>query len=249
MSTRLAHRVVTWSTRAYGLALYAYPTSFQRAYSESMTQAFRDLTRDAYTGGGLRAVVMLWARTAWDLAVSVFAAYVNERRSPSMRRAVVIACLAYVGLSVAALGFGAAQYGEFHSAPGFNQQGSPGATEDVLLASYDAALAGEFGHYRAFAFGSGVALSLLLGVASALFGLWQRSLLLGAAAFAGGAAATAATLSLMPIVWFPLDSYPVAALWVMGGGLPVAAGIWLAVTLIGRWTLRASSPRLQASRL
>ncbi len=233
--------LVRWSTRVYEWALYAYPSSFHHAFGDSMTQVFRDLVRDALAHVGVRGVAGLWIRTAWDLAVSVLTAYARERRE-AMRRTVLIATAAYVGLSIFTAGYGAVRYGEFYATPAFNEGRAPGAGEDVLVAAYESALAGELGRYRTFAFGTGLALSLLLGVASGLFAVWQRSVVRGGGAFAVGAAAAMVTLSLIPTIWFPLDSYPVAALWVMGGGLPLAAAIWLAVTAIGLPARRRLQP-------
>jgi len=45
---------------------------------------------------------------------------------------------------------------------------------------------------------------------------------------------TVAVLSLLPTIWFPLDRYPVAAVWVMGIGFPISAATWLLLTMIAR---------------
>ena len=104
-----------------------------------------------------------------------------------------------------------------------------------MIAASEQALTGEFGRYRTFAFASGLVLAILLGVASALFGLWQRSVSHGAGAFLAGTVLTVAALSFLPTIWFPLDRYPVGALWLMGGLLTVALGACLPVIMIGRF--------------
>ena len=59
----------------------------------------------------------------------------------------------------------------------------------------------------------------------------------GEARLAAGGAVTAVALALMPSMWFPLDRYPIAALWIMGGGPLVAVAMWVLVTLIGRYAV------------
>jgi hypothetical protein len=89
-----------------------------------------------------------------------------------------------------------------------------------------------------FASVAGFALAILLGLTAAIFGRSQRSILHGAGLLVAGLAITIAVLSLLPTIWFPLDRYPVAALWVIGGGVPLAAGTWLVLALV----MRCASP-------
>ena len=93
------------------------------------------------------------------------------------------------------------------------------------------ALDGEFGRYRRFMVGSVVVVGALLGMASALFGLWFRRVLFGIGAFAAGGVLTIAAFELMPTVWFPLDRYAVGFVWLLRGA-PVAAAIWLVIVLV-----------------
>jgi uncharacterized membrane protein YkgB len=92
---------------------------------------------------------------------------------------------------------------------------------------------------------AGFSLAILLGVTSALFGLWQKSVLHGAGALMAGTALTIVAFELLPVVWFPLDQYPVGALWLMGGGVLLAAGTCLLVVILGR--LRPASARFTHS--
>ena len=232
-------RLTTWSTLAYGVALHAYPESFHRHFGESMTQVFRDQSRDAYRQSGAAGLARLWMNTLFDLVLSVIPAYMNQRRE-SMARLVLIASVLYVGVAVTAVGYSGVRYGEFYRAPAFSHDAFPDAHEDTLLTAYDTALGGEFGQYRAFAIGSAVTLSVMIGIATALFGLWQHSLVRGAGALAAGGAVTVVVLSLMPSMWFPLDRYPIAALWVMGGGPLVAGAIWVLVTVVGRYAVTSA---------
>ena len=79
--------------------------------------------------------------------------------------------------------------------------------------------------------------TILLVLGTALFSLSQQSVLHAALAFASGTVVTALALTALPAIWFPLDQYPVAALWVMGV-FPYAAVGWLIVTAVGRLTPR-----------
>jgi hypothetical protein len=199
-----------------------------------MTQVFRDLAREAWEDSGSAGLARLWSRTLVDVLVSVGQAYAEEVRK-TMFRIVVAVGLLYVGSLALANGYGAIMFGEFYDPPAFSRFGAAGADEDTLVAAYERALTGEYGRYRTFVVGTGFGLAILLGIGSAIFGRWQRSLLHGAGAFALGSALTIVSLSLLPTVWFPLDRYSVAALWVMGGGLPLAAGAWLLATAVGRF--------------
>jgi hypothetical protein len=143
--------------------------------------------------------------------------------------------LLYISALAGIVGYGAFRFGEFYQPPSFSVFGAPSAHEDVLIAAYEQALTGEFGRYRMFTLAAGFTLAALLGATSALFGLWQKSLLHGAGALIGGIAVTIATFELLPTVWFPLDRYPVAALWVMGGGVPLSVCTWLLVMVLGRF--------------
>jgi hypothetical protein len=207
-----------------------------------MTQVFGDLVHDACRASGIGGLVKLWLRTLVDLAVSLVDTYTSGRRG-LMSRAVVAVGVLYIGALGLASGYGALRFGEFYDPPAFTMFNAAGPVDgDTLLAAYDEALTGEFGRYKAFAFGAGILLAVLLGLASGLFGLWQKSIPHGAGAFLAGAALTIVVFELLPTVWFPFDRYPVGALWVMGGGLPLAAVVWLVVTAIGRY--RPASGRL-----
>ena len=235
MTDRRTKRLVGWSVRAYVLALLVYPWAFRREFGESMTQVFQDLARDACRASGVVGLAALWMRTAVDLLVSAVSAYSRERRR-SMFRVVVGAGSLYVGMLALAAGYGAIRFAEFYEPPAFSRFGATESVdEDALIAAYEQALTGEFGQYKMFAFGAGLVLAIWLGIASALFGLWQRSVLHGAGAFLAGALLTIAALALLPAIWFPQDRYPVGAAWVMGGSLPLAGVVWLLVTIAGRF--------------
>ena len=232
--------IAAWSVRTYPFLVQAYPDAFRREFGESMTQAFCDLARDACRTSGLVGLAVLWMRTLGDFVVSLVEVYASERRE-AMSRVVLATCLLYLAVLAVAVGYGATRFGEFYEPPAFSRFGAgSSADENVLLAGYERALAGRFGEYKRFATGAGLVIALLLGVASAVFGLWQKSLLHGAAAFAAGSVLTIGAVSLLPTIWFPLDRYPVGFVWLIGS-FPAAAAVWLLVTAAGWfWPLRPS---------
>jgi hypothetical protein len=231
MTGRAADRLTAWSVRAYALVLHAYPPEFRREFGESMTQLFRDLARAACREPGVAGLAALWMRTAGDVLVSLPGAYARERRGP-MFRLFAAAGILYVCALAFSAGYGALRYAEFYQPPAFSKYGAEAAGEEALVSAYQHAMAGEFGRYRTFALAAGLVVAVLLGAASALFGLWQRSLWSGAGAFAGGAVLTIAAVSLLPTVWFPLDRYPAGFVW-LHSCFPIAAGTWLLIAAIG----------------
>lgn len=227
------NKLAAWSVHAYEVIVQLYPYSFRCECGESMIQLFRDLVRDAWKQSGAVGLAALWTRTLVDLVSSLFHTDSTEKRD-SMFGIVVAVSILYVCTLALATGYGAIRFGEFYQPPAFSSVGAPEQHEDVLIAAYEQALTGEFGRYRTFALGASLMLAVLMGVATAAFGVWQRSILLGTGAFAAGAVLTIVAVSLLPTIWFPLDRYPVGALWVMGGSFPLAAATWLLVTVIGR---------------
>ena len=72
---------------------------------------------------------------------------------------------------------------EFYQPPAFNRAGAPDtASEDALVAVYEQSLGGKFGTYKQLTFRTGIVLAIWLGLSSALFGRWQRSVLHGVGA-------------------------------------------------------------------
>jgi hypothetical protein len=202
-----------------------------------MLQLFGDLTRQHCQRSGVAGLIMLWYRTAGDLLLSLGRAYLADRRA-SMFKLLMTATVLYVCVLVGTAGYSALRFGEFYAPPAFSRLSTTGPVdEDALLAAYDRALGGDFGRYKAFVSGVGLALALSLGVSAALFGLWQRSWWHGVAAFGGGAILTMAGLELLPPIWFPFDHYAAGALWVVEG-VPIAAVVWLAATVAGRLNAR-----------
>jgi hypothetical protein len=173
-------------------------------------------------------------RTIVDVAVSLYRTYITEKRD-SMFKLSAGLTIFYVCALASTVGYGAVAFGQFYQPPAFSAFGAPYAQEGALIAAYEQAMSGDFGRYRLFTAAAGFSLAVWLGVTSALFGLWQKSLLHGAGALVAGTALTILAFEGLPTVWFPLDRYPVGALWVMGGGLPLASGTYLLVTLLGRF--------------
>jgi hypothetical protein len=230
---RTGANLTAWSVSTYWLILHVYPSTFRGEFGESMAQVFGDSARDAWNRAGVRGLLELWRRTVVDVAVSLVRAYAGEPRGPIFKLTAGLSIL-YVCAVAAIVGYGALRFDEFYQAPAFSRFGAPAAHENVLIAAYEQALRGEFGRYRAFTMAAGFSLAILLGVTAALFGLWQKSVLHGAGALVGGTALTMVAFELLPVVWFPLDRYPVGALWLMGGGVPLAAGTCLLVVMLGR---------------
>ena len=239
----MTNRLPVWSVRAYRLLLQAYPASVRRDYGDAMTQVFADLVRDAWRDSGRAGLRRVWRQTLPDLAISLGRAYASEPRGASFRAAVA-AGLIFVCAMALANAYGAVRFRGFYDPPAFTRVAAPSAGEDALLAAYDEALAGELGRYRTFALATGLVLAVLLGVTAAAVSVWQASLLHGAAALVAGAAATIVALSLLPPIWFPFDRYPPAALWVMGGGLPLSVFAWLAVAAVARLGRGSARPTL-----
>ncbi len=227
-------QIAAWSVRVYALILHVYPQGFRLEFGESMTQVFRDLARDAGKRSSLTGLAALWIRTFADVLVSVAGAYSSERRK-SMFRVVIAAGILYVCTLALVMGYGAFRFGEFYERPAFSGfHAAEPVDEDKLIAAYEQALTGEFGRYKTFAVGAGLVLAVMMGAASALFGLWQKSLLKSAGAFVAGSVLTIAAVSLLPTIWFPLDRYPVGFVWLLRC-FPIAAATWLLVTVIGRF--------------
>jgi hypothetical protein len=231
MTARRTDRATSWSVLTYRLILQVYPYSFRREFGESMTQVFTDSVRAA---GSRARLTTLWMRTIVDVVNSLLNAYLSETRDSMFRLATVVGVFYFCALA-GVVGYGAIRFGEFYQPPGFSVFGAPNVHEDMLRTMYEQALNGEFGRYRLFTIAAGFSLAALLGATSALFGLWQKSLPHGAGALIAGTALTILAFELLPTVWFPLDRYPVGALWLMGGGLPLAACAWLLVVALGRF--------------
>jgi hypothetical protein len=206
-----------------------------------MTQVFGDAVRDAFRRSGIGGVIVLWMRTIADAVVSLFKAYSDEPRERVFKFAAGSAIIYALAL-VLAIAYGAVRYGEFYQPPAFTHFAAPDVSEDVLLSAYNQALADKFGDYRNYARGVAVLLSIWLGIVAGLFGSWQRSLLHGAALLIALCGVTIAALSLLPTMWFPLDRYPVGALWTMSGLPLVAAGVGLLVSIIWQFLQRWDTP-------
>ena len=234
MTDRTGKTLTSWSLSTYWLILQAYPSSFRREFGESMSQVFGDSLRSAWNRAGLAGLAALWIRTIVDVVVSLFSAYAGEDRDPMFKLAAGLSLLYICALTVV-VGYGALRFGEFYQPPGFSVFGAPNAHEDVLIAAYEQAMTGDFGRYRMFTLVAGFSLAAVLGATSALFGLWQRSLPHGAAALCAGTVVTILAFELLPTVWFPLDRYPVGALWLIGGGIPLAACMCMLVMALGRF--------------
>lgn len=61
------------SERVYRALLLAYPKGFRDAYGPRMVQAFGDLLRQEFGRAGTIGLLVLWARTVWDLLSTAFA--------------------------------------------------------------------------------------------------------------------------------------------------------------------------------
>ena len=229
-----ARRAMSWSIRAYAILLHLYPPSFRREFGDSMLLVFGDLTRDVGSRAGVAGLTLLWMRTLVDLAVSLGRAYAGDRRDSWYPLATGALVLYLVAVS-AVVGYGAWRYSEFYTAPAFSRFGAPAADENQLLAAYDRALAGEFGGYRSFTVAAGMSLAGLLGLTAAVFGLWQRSFVHAIGVLLVAGVLTIVALQLLPTIWFPLDRYPVSALWLIGGGLPLAAAACALILVAARY--------------
>ena len=109
-------------------------------------------------------------------------------------------------------------------------------SEDEVIAVFDAKYRRIYEDYHSFFRPFLLSLALYLGIWSAVFGLWRGHWLWGLGALAAGGLLSVVALSLLPWMYFPLDQYPLAALWVMGNAVTIGAS-WLLVTVIGRLLL------------
>lgn len=74
-------RIVRAAEALYRVLLRAYPRAFRERFAEEMALVFRDATRMALEGGGLRRLVTLWFRFLSDLLVSVARERLASRRA------------------------------------------------------------------------------------------------------------------------------------------------------------------------
>jgi hypothetical protein len=230
----VADALAAWSLRAYFLVLRLYPTAFRLEFGDSMAQVFGDLVQRERKERGPQGLFVLWIQTAVDVARSVMLAYVSEG-GRIMARTVGVLGGAYLCFLTLFTAYGANRFAEFYQPPAFNRAGAPStASEDTLVAVYEQSLDGQFGTYKQLTFRTGIVLAIWLGVVSALFGRWQRSVLHGVAALAAGVIVTIAAFELLPSIWFPFDHYAVGFVWLLSG-VPVAAAIWIVLTLADRF--------------
>ncbi len=237
MSGTLTRCLATCGVWAYAVVLHAYPPAFRREFGEPMSQAFRDVTRDACRRSGLAGLLRLWIVTLIDTSASVVTSY--RRDSSPMSVPALVGGAIYAALLTAAIAYGALSFAQFYEPPSFTRfNGNAVHDENLLIAGYVEALDGELGRYRSYVRGANVVLALMLGVVAGLFGVVQRSVSHGAAVFAIGVALTTGMLELMPTLWFPLDRHPVGFVWIRAVPLGLCTGI--VVWLIGRVPLRRS---------
>ncbi len=93
--------------------------------------------------------------------------------------------------------------------------------------------------YRQFLFISILGLALLLGIWSAIFGLWRQRIWKGIIALGCGVIVTIGTFSILPWIQYPNDQYPASAAFVFGGMLPCLIS-WVLVTTLGKYLNKKS---------
>ena len=234
MTIWTADALAAWSLRAYFIILRLYPTAFRLEFGDSMAQVFGDLVERERKERGPLGLLLLWIHTVVDVARSVALAYVGEG-GRMMARAVLVLGVAYVCFLTLFTAYGANRFAEFYQPPAFNRAGAPDTvSEDTLVAVYEQSLGGKFGTYKQLTFRTGIVLAIWLGLSSALFGRWQRSVLHGVGALVAGVLVTMAAFELLPSIWFPFDHYAVGFVWLMSG-VPVAAATWIVLTLADRF--------------
>jgi hypothetical protein len=113
--------------------------------------------------------------------------------------------------------------------------------EDTLIKAYDIHYRAAYDSYRRFIRPAGAGLAIYLAIWTATFGVWRKKHWQGIVALAAGSAATVLAFSLLPSMYFPLDQYPVSALWVMGNVFPLGIA-WILATLFGRALTYRTSP-------
>ena len=69
----------------YGWLLKAYPPMYRREYAAEMSLTFRNMSHDAHQAGGLRDLLLLWARVLFDYVDSLLAAYAETVRERNLR--------------------------------------------------------------------------------------------------------------------------------------------------------------------
>jgi hypothetical protein len=236
---RVLRALATCGLWTYPLVLHAYPPAFRHEFGDPMSQAFRDLTRDACDRSGLIGLLRLWAVTLIDTAKSLVTSYTCDPSRMSV--AALLGSAVYVALLAATIAYGAIRFPQFYEPPSFTRFNVTAShDENVLLAGYTRALDGELGRYRTYVRSANVVLALWLGALAGCFGIAQRSLWHGAALFTIGVAFTAGMLALMPTIWFPLDRYPVGFVWMLVA--PLGAATWIAVGALGRLHLWRAHP-------
>lgn len=102
-SQRLIQRAGLASQTAYRWLLMLYPADFRGNYGFLMTQAFRDLTRDAQAHSGLIGFLSLWRDTIKDLVSSIWKEQFNAWRRGMQPKTMITLLIGSIFLGISGL--------------------------------------------------------------------------------------------------------------------------------------------------
>lgn len=220
----MANASASIGARVYALLLYLYPAAFRRDYGESMLQLFEDQCRVARGAGGY---AMLWLKTLRDLARSVPAIQLNERRKGMQHGATFAGALVWtviVGFVVAFIAFAVVIPSTVGYIPG---------DEAAAIAGSDPPTAAELARFRAIGLSTLALVTALLATAAFRFTRRQSSVLNGAATFVAGALATFVPLAILPSLSVRDGQFSLVAMLIMSIWL-LAAAAWAVATIASR---------------
>ena len=145
------------------------------------------------------------------------------------RRLIIGFGIFYLILLIAAVAATGFKYRDYYIPPALDRALGENEVLRIWNNSYEA----RYKDYRQFVGIVSVGLGLYLTLWAAAVGVSERSLIKGLGALFAGSFVTILALSILPWIYFPLDQYPVAALWVIGVS-PWIALSWLVLTVTGR---------------
>jgi hypothetical protein len=220
----MANASASIGARIYALLLHLYPATFRREYGESMVQLFKDQCRVARGAGGY---AMLWLKTLRDLARSVPATHLDQRRKRGQHGAMSAGALVWtviVGFVVAFIAFAVV----IPSTVGYIP-----SDEAAAIAGSAPPTAAELARFRAIGLSTLALVTALLATAAFRFSRRQSSVLNGAATFVAGALVTLVPLAMLPTLSVREGEFSLGATLIMSIWL-LAAAAWAVATVMSR---------------
>jgi hypothetical protein len=143
----------------------------------------------------------------------------------------------YLVFLLSVVGTTAFKYRDYYAPPAIDQTLGEDAVLDVWNLKYEA----RYKEYRHSVRAIGLSLAVFLAIGAGALGVWKNSFSKGLIALGAGGLVTVLALSILPLVYFPFDSYSVAAVWLFGAS-PWIILTWAVLTIFGL-TLRKFAPQ------